>query len=450
MLNIKTDSKKIKEGDTFIAIKGQVYDGHDFIDDAIKNGASKIVVEHGSYSIPTIYTENTKEWLENYLIEHYSKDIEKLTIIGVTGTNGKTTTCFLTYQQLLKLGKNACYIGTIGYYDKYEHYELPNTTPGILDLYDMLLSAIDKGIDTIVMEVSSHALELGRIKGIKLKVAAFTNLTEDHLDYHKTMDNYLNAKLKILDYIKDDGTIILNNDDPYADRFKNKGNYRTLGFSTSDITIDKFTPSLYGTDIHFTENKKNYTVKTKLRAKFNVYNYLTSVMILESLGYSSSDILAIADQIEAPHGRCEFVNYKGAVIIVDYAHTPDAVEKIITSFKDKGRIITVIGCGGDRDPYKRPIMGNIATEKSDYVIFTSDNPRTESQDKIMDDILKGVNKDNYTIENDRIKAIHLGIDMLKENDTLLVLGKGHEDYQIIGRTKHHLDDLEEIKKYINQ
>ena len=446
MIKIKTDSRKVVAGDTFVAIKGLTVDGHDFIEKAIENGAVKIVCEHGSYAVETLVVPNTKEWLQQYLLDNYKEEVNKIKLIGMTGTNGKTTTCFLTYQMLLSLGKKAAYMGTIGFYMPNVKRELNNTTPEILDVYSMITEAIEAGCEYFVMEVSSHSLVQKRIEGLEFTVEAFSNLTEDHLDFHKTMENYLHAKMLILDQLK--GTIIVNSDDAYAKYFETK-NYKTLGYNGKDYQILNYEETPKGTLIKFKADKE-YRVETNLKCKYNVYNYLTALGILNTLGFRIEDIIEITKDIYAPRGRCEQIKVRNSYAVIDYAHTPDAVEKIITSFLEnkKGKIITIVGCGGDRDPLKRPIMGEIASRLSDYVIFTSDNPRTEDPNKILEDILKGVTKDNYEVEIDRPTAIKKGLDMLGDNDILLILGKGHEDYQIIGHTKHHLDDLEEVKKYL--
>ena len=449
MINIKTDSRKVQKGDTFVAIKGNTVDGHDYIEKAIENGASKIVCEHGNYNVETIIVPNSKEYLQNYIVENYKDVINKLDIIGVTGTNGKTTTCFLVYQMLNKLGIKTAYIGTIGFYVDDEVQVLANTTPEITEIYSMLTTAVEKGCKTVVMEVSSHALSFKRIEGLKFTIEAFTNLTEDHLDYHKTMENYLNAKLLILDYLKENGTIIVNNDDEYSKYFEKK-NYKTIGFTKSDYEVKSYESTENGTIINFVYQGKNLSITTNLRGKFNVYNYMTALAIINTYGIDIQKIFDITKDVFPPKGRCEQIKVRDAEAVIDYAHTPDAVEKIINSFLEnkKGKIITIVGCGGDRDPKKRPIMGNVATQKSDYVIFTNDNPRTEDPKIIMDNIISGVHKENYEIIFDRKEAINKGLDLLKKNDTLLILGKGHEDYQIIGHEKHHLDDKEIVLNYL--
>ena len=451
MINIKTDSRKVQKGDTFVAIKGNTVDGHDYIEKAIKNGASKIVCEHGSYNVETIIVPDTKEYLQKYIVDNYKDIINKLDIIGVTGTNGKTTTCFLTYQMLNKLGIKTAYIGTIGFYVDDEVYELPNTTPEITEIYSMLTTALEKGCKTVVMEVSSHALSFKRVEGLNFTVEAFTNLTEDHLDYHKTMENYLNAKLLILDYLKENGTIIVNNDDEYSKYFEKK-NYKTIGFTKSDYEAKSYESTENGTIINFVYQGKDLSITTNLRGKFNVYNYMTALAIINTYGIDIQKIFDITKDVFPPKGRCEQIKVRDAEAVIDYAHTPDAVDKIINSFLEnkKGKIITIVGCGGDRDPKKRPIMGNVATQKSDYVIFTNDNPRTEDPKIIMGNIISGVTKDNYEIIFDRKEAINKGLDLLEKNDTLLILGKGHEDYQIIGHEKHHLDDKEIVLDYLKK
>lgn len=452
MINIKIDSRKITSGDTFVALPGSAVDGHDYVQKAYENGAVKaIVTHHVECPIEQVVVPDTNKWLTDYVSTNYSKEINTMNIIGVTGTNGKTTTAYLTYQILNLLNSKTAYIGTIGFYLPNEPFiELPNTTPNILDLYELLLTAKSKGCQNVMMEVSSHALHQERVKGIEYKVAAFTNLTEDHLDYHKTMDNYFEAKKLILKQLS--GKMIINADDEYANRWlKSYNNTETFGFKGTDYKIISYKDTNKGTLIKFSTPKSEYEVETNLRSKFNVYNYLTALSLINNLGYSITDIIKVTSNVYPPKGRCEIIKVKEGEAVVDYAHTPDAVEKIIAAFTEnkKARIITIVGCGGDRDPKKRPIMGRIAAENSDYVIYTSDNPRTEDPQKIMNDILAGVKTLNYEVELDRRKAIVKALDMMKKDDVVLILGKGHEDYQILGRTKVHLDDAEEVQKYID-
>lgn len=451
MLNIKIDSRKVISGDTFVAIKGNTVDGHDYIEQAINNGAIKIICERGNYSVETIVVEDTTEYLKDYLVDNYAREFDDLKLIGVTGTNGKTTTCFLTYQILNKLGIKTCYIGTIGCYLNNKKIELSNTTPDILELYNLLLEAKKNNCKVVVMEVSSHSISLERIKGLRYDVCAFTNLTQDHLDYHKTMDNYCKSKVKLISYLKEFGKMIVNVDDDYAKYFMCDKSL-SLGEKGTNYKILNYKLTNTYTDISFNHDGKIYNIKTNLIGKFNVYNYLTSLAIVNNLGIDIKDIINVTDDIVAPEGRADIIKVNDSIAVVDYAHTPDAVNKIISAFREvtNGKLITIVGCGGDRDPKKRPIMGNIATDYSDYVIFTNDNPRTEDEKIIMKDILAGVEKDNYIVEYDRREAIKKGLTMINSHDTLLILGKGHEDYQIIGREKVHLSDKEEVYKFINK
>jgi UDP-N-acetylmuramoyl-L-alanyl-D-glutamate--2,6-diaminopimelate ligase len=264
------------------------------------------------------------------------------------------------------------------------------------------------------------------------------------------MEEYLEAKKLILRQLK--GPMIVNSDDMYASEWINAyPKCETLGRHARDYQILNFYDTEKGTFIKFAAKGVEYEVETNLRSTFNVYNYMTALSLINNLGFDIKEIIKVTPDIYPPKGRCEQIKVKNGEAVIDYAHTPDAVEKIIDAFTEnkKGRIITIVGCGGDRDPKKRPIMGRIAAENSDYVIFTNDNPRTEDPDNIMKDILAGVETKNYEVEQDRRKAIEKALDMIEENDTVLILGKGHEDYQIIGHEKTHLDDAEEVQKYID-
>lgn len=454
MFKYETNSRLIKPGQTFVAIKGYTVDGHDYIEDAIKNGATAVIAQKEvKCDVPVTVVENSAEYYQKLLVKEYKDEFKDLKLIGITGTNGKTTSAYLTYQMLLDLGKKAAYIGTIGFMCGDYFKELPNTSPEILTTYKLLEKAKEMECEYVVMEVSNFALDQKRIEGLEFVAGAFTNLTEDHLDYHKTMENYLKAKLLITDYIKNDGVLLVNKDDEaskkFIERFKNT---KTFGYGNADYDIlsDDIYPD--HTDIIFKVNEKGYKVTTNLTSKFNVYNYFTMFSILHELGFEINELIEKTKYLKAPKGRCETYKVKDGFAVVDYAHTPDAVLKTVTAYKElaKGRVITLVGCGGDRDPMKRPIMGEIASNYSDYVIFTNDNPRTEDPENIMKDILKGVKKDNYEVCLDRREAIKKALDMIQKDDIVLLLGKGHEDYQILGHTKVHLDDSEEILKYIEK
>ena len=451
MINIKTNSKEIKTGDTFIAIKNVNRDGHDYINEAIKNGASKIICEHGNYEVETIIVPDTKKYYEEYLYENYYPIIKDMKLIGLTGTNGKTTTCYLIYNMLNDLGIKCAYIGTIGFYYGNVKRELNNTTPDIDTIYKLLLEAHDNNCEYVVMEVSSHALSLNRIYGLQFDAVGFTNLTQDHLDFHKTLDEYMKAKQKLFTLTRNCKIAVINGDDPsYQNFVKEENNNIIISSKKGDVLISDIDFTNLGTDFSFSYQNHLYRTHINMVGRYNIYNYLTALMILTNLGINIDDLLKLNEKLSAPLGRMQMIKYNTNSIFVDYAHTPDAVENVLKTSNEfkKGKIITIIGCGGDRDRTKRPIMGHIAELNSDYVIFTNDNPRTEDEKQIMNDIIEGTTKNNHEIIYNRKEAIEKGIDLLNENDTLLILGKGHEDYQIIGTTKHHFSDQETVCEYI--
>lgn len=437
---LQNDSRKVRIGDTFVAIKGIKEDGHKYIKDAIKNGASKIVLEYGDYS-NSLKVKNTKIYLHNYLKRKYRKLINKLKIIGITGTNGKTTTAYLIYQALNKNNIKCAYIGTIGFYLNGKIKKNINTTPDILELYYMLIECINNDIKYVVMEVSSQGLAYNRVDGIKFDYAVFTNLTEDHLDYHKTMDNYLKAKQKLFKKLKKDGVSIINSDDSYYKSFITKNNI-TYG-KNGDYKISNIDYNINKTI--FKLNEEIY--QTSLIGDYNVYNISIVIIILKLLNIKERKIKNTIKKLKGAPGRMDMIKYKSNIIIIDYAHTPDAVLKVLTSINSKGRKITILGCGGNRDKAKRSIMGNIASNNSDYVIYTSDNPRYENEIDIIKDMIQKLDTFNFEIEVNREKAIVKGIQMLKKDDILLVLGKGHETYQEIKGVKYPFNDYDMVLKY---
>lgn len=452
MIDIKSDSRKVKPGDTFIAIKNVVTDGHDFIESAIKNGATKIICEHGNYSVETQIVPDTRKYLNEYLYNNYYDKIKDLHMIGVTGTNGKTTICYLVYNMLNKLGLPCAYIGTIGFYYKDVHRELNNTTPDTDLLYEMLLEAKENGCKYVVMETSSHALDKNRIYGLMYDEVAFTNLTQDHLDYHKTLENYSKAKQILFKRTRNDKFAIINGDDKHYKDFVFDTNQNIIiSKDKGDIKINNIELSHLNTRIDFDYEGKNYNITINMVGSYNVYNFLTAAILVNKAGVDFEKVLSLTNDLHAPSGRMEMMVYKSNSIFVDYAHTPDAVLNVLNAVKEfkKGKVITIVGCGGDRDRTKRPIMGDIAVNNSDFVIFTDDNPRTEDHNQIMNDIVKDLNCDNYEVIMDRDKAIYKGMSMLESNDILMILGKGHENYQIIGTKKIHFSDKEEVEKYIN-
>ena len=424
---LKCDSRLVNEGDTFIALKGEKYDGHKFVEEAIRKGAKEVIVEYGEYSVPTKYVESTKEYLKEYLKENFPN----IKVIGVTGTNGKTTTCYLIWQMFKLLGVKCAYIGTLGFYLNQKVKDLINTTPGSIELFDLINEAASKNYRYVVMEVSSQALSQERVDFINFDYAIFTNLTQDHLDYHKTMENYALAKQKLFHLLKSSGVSIINEDDRYCDIFKVK-NYVTYGYKDCDYVIDGITKFKLNDDIY----------NTRLVGRYNTYNMVAAICLFYQIGYNNKELKKVVSKCECPDGRMDLIVRKKRSAIVDYAHTPDAVLNVLSCIKTLkyNRIITVIGCGGNRDKSKRPLMGDIATKNSDYVIFTSDNPRDENPEDILKDITDKLDNNNYEIESNREIAIKKAIQLLEKNDILILLGKGHEKYQIIKDKKIFFDD----------
>jgi len=428
---LKCDSRIIEVGDTFIALKGELDDGHNYIEDAIRRGATKIIAEYGEYSVDTEIVLSTKKYLEEYL----SNNLPNIKIIGVTGTNGKTTTCYLIWQLFKQLKIKCAYIGTLGFYLDKKVKDLNNTTPGCLELFELINEAYNLDYKYIVMEVSSQALSQGRVNFIDFDYAIFTNLTQDHLDYHKTMENYVEAKQKLFYLLKEKGIGIINIDDVCSSYFQ-INNYLTYGYSECDYQIS-------GSDIFFINDEK---YEMKLVGKYNIYNMTAAICLFYQLGYNRDDLFKFVSNCHSPEGRMELITKNNKNVVVDYAHTPDAVLNILECIRNLNynRIITVIGCGGNRDKTKRPIMGDIATSNSNYVIFTSDNPRDEEPDEILYDITHNLDINNYQIESNRENAIKKGIQLLEKNDILIVLGKGHEKYQIIKGQKIFFDDKQVV------
>ena len=438
MINIKTDSRKVKKGDIFVALRGIVGDGHKFIDKAIENGASMIVAEEGNYPVKYQIVDDTRNYLNNYLKENYNKYLNDMEIVGITGTNGKTTTAYLVYDALSKLGEKCCYIGTIGFYFEGKVCDLPNTTPEVTEIYDMLIYAYENGCKYAILEASSEGLMHGRLENIPFSYAVFTNLTQDHLNVHKTMENYAKCKVQLFKQLKSSGKAIINYDDENKDLFLlGENNNITYGFTGGDYKITSYKMNILGSIFSILNNNIIYNIKMPLIGKYNIYNALVAIILLKEFKISDNNILNALKNISAPPGRMEMLEYKNSRIIIDYAHTPDAVEKIISNVKEvcDGNIYTVFGCTGDRDRTKRPIMTKIVTDLSNKAIITCDDIHNEDPNQIVDDMLNDLKNTNYEVELDRKKAILKGINLLKENDALLILGKGHEEVMIVKDNK---------------
>ena len=443
---LKVNSKNIEKGDTFIAIKSKVRDGHDYIEDAIDRGAVCIIAERGEYSVKTILVKDTKKYLADYLKELHKEKLEKIKLIGITGTNGKTTSCYFIYQLLNSLGVKTAYIGTIGFYLNDKCIPLKNTTPDLYDLYEMMIEAADSQVEVIVMEVSSQALDMRRVEGIRFNIAAFTNLTEDHLDYHNTMLEYKESKQKLFNNIKEYAIINMDSKDG-KDFINEKNNNILFGVKDCDYKIGSIKLFNNQTTFKVFHDSTVREVTLPVPGIYNIHNYMNAYIICEKMGFDMDRVIENTLKLKPPKGRYELIKNK---VIVDYAHTPDAVKNIIKSVLQyaKGRVITLIGCGGDRDKKKRSFIGKIATKYSDYVYFTNDNPRTEDPEEIIKDMIKDVEKENYEVILEREDAIKKAISELKDDDILLVLGKGHETYQIIGKEKFPFNDTEIVKKHL--
>lgn len=452
MINIQSDSRKIKPGDTFVALRGISSDGHSYIPKAIENGATKIIAEEGNYSVETVIVKDTRAYLDQYLEEHYNGFLKEMNLIAVTGTNGKTTTAKLIHDSLNMLGSKTAYIGTIGFYMGEKICNLPNTTVDICDLYDLLMQAYDAGCNNVTLEISSHSAAMGRIETLKFDYAIFTNLTQDHLDFHKTMGNYALAKQKVFKKLNPNGVAIINDDDKYKEYFLLEENKNvTYGFQSGDFKVEDYTMTSEETMFSYQYQGQIYHASSKLLGNYNIYNNLAVIACLTAMGLKQSKILEIIPQLKAPVGRMEIIKYKNNNIIIDYAHTPDAIEKIMTTIQEitKGNTYVVFGCTGDRDRLKRPIMTEYVANHSKYFIITNDDPHYEDPAQIVDDMTNMLEKDNYEVCLDREEAIIKGIHLLKENDALFILGKGHEEFMIVRDKKIPFNDRKVVEEYIS-
>ena len=439
MINIKSDSRRIKKGDIFVALDGINSNGSCYIQNAIASGASKIVCKQGSFDVETINVTDPKKYLTNYLIDNYGKYLDEMKIIGITGTNGKTTVAYLIYQMLNSLGLKCAYIGTIGFYLDKKVYSLPNTSPDTCMLYEMIMEAYDNGFRHIVIEVSSQGLAYNRFDGINFDYAIFTNLTLDHLDFHKTMENYALAKKKLFQKLKESGIGLVNADDKYKKYFTCK-NLVTYGLDSGDYRVIDYKLSMNDTMIDIEYKANRYKYLYPLIGKYNIYNMVATIALLNQMGIDFSKINT--RNIKSPDGRMDILKYKGNTIIIDYAHTPDAMDNIYKTIKPlvKGKIITVFECTGSREKAKRPIMMQLALENSSYVYVTSDDLHEESFNDIVSDMTKNVVSDKYEVIKNRGKAIMEAIKKLSIADTLLILGKGHEQFIIVGNKKIPFND----------
>ena len=452
--DLEFDSRKIKQGDVFIALEGSIVDGHTFISKAIENGAKTILVEKDVDKVEGInyfLVDGLREKMGIIASNFYGYPQNQLKIVGVTGTNGKTTTTYILESILGE--KNVARIGTVEYKIGDEIIPAPNTTPSSLEIIKICKKALEKNIKYLIMEVSSHGLDIGRVNMLRFEAGIFTNLTLDHLDYHKTMENYYLAKRKLFDLVKDKKNSIINIDDEYGKKYLEYTNGISYGIGQGDIQGEIKQITREGQEVTIKIFEKEYKINLRLLGRYNLSNLLGAIGAVKTLGLSDEEIISKIPLIHGAPGRFEPVKIdRDFTVIVDYAHTGDALENILKSINEfkTNRVITVFGCGGDRDKTKRPIMGGIAEKYSDIVIVTSDNPRTEDPEEIIKDIAVGLTKENHTVEIHREKAIEKAISLAEKNDIILIAGKGHENYQVIGREKIHFDDKEEVIKAIKK
>ncbi len=450
------DSRKVTPGSLFAAISGFASDGNRFIPMAMEKGAAVVVTaKKPEQDIPYVLVENDRLALALLGCNFYGNPAKTMTMIGVTGTNGKTSTTLLLKQVLEScLGAKVGLIGTMANMIGQEVIPTERTTPESLELQALFARMRDAGCTHVVMEVSSHAVTLDRIGGVHFDVAAFTNLTEDHLDFHKTMDAYCDAKAEL--FRRCDRAVI-NADDSYAPRFLQAAACPVLTTGvTGKADLKAEHVELMAQGIRFTAAAQGEQVQISvpIPGRFTVYNTLTVLGIARQLGIRLADAAQVLKTVQGVKGRIEVVPTPGKeyTVLIDYAHTPDGLENVLTSVRDfcKGRLIAVFGCGGDRDPIKRPIMGRIGVQLSDLAVITSDNPRTEEPMAIIRDILEGVKEEYgpYTVVEDRKTAIRYAMDIAKKDDIIVLAGKGHETYQDIGGHKLHLDEREEVAAHL--
>lgn len=455
---ISYNSQTTKKDNIFVCITGEHTDGHNFYQKAVEVGASAFMVEKPlDTHLPQIVVKSTKRQIADIASKFYNYPSKNLNLIGVTGTNGKTTVTHLL-QKILEYDNQQCaLIGTLGYKlnssDNYK--EAKHTTPQAPELQNLLSRINAQDIKNVVMEVSSHSLEQNRVGGCTYKGAVFTNLTQDHLDYHKTMDNYFEAKALLFKNLKEGSFAVINNDDEYSQRLKNiiPKNVKIITYGTkneSDVMAKNIEFLSEGSEFDYYVNGKfQKRVKLAMSGMFSIYNVLAAVSTGIAMGVDANSIKALENE-KGVAGRFETV-VKKPLVIVDYAHTPDGLENVLKAGREitpkDGKLICVFGCGGDRDATKRPKMAHIAEQLSDIAVVTSDNPRSEDPNMIIEDVLKGFeNRENAVVEPDRGKAIEMLKTIAKENDVVIVAGKGHEDYQILKDKTIHFDDREEVKK----
>ena len=465
---LQYDSRKIQRGDCFVAMLGTGTDSHRFAEAAIANGAKVVVLEHDAAlsdyyflhaGVVKIVVPDSRKALALMSANYYHHPSRKLTMLGVTGTNGKTTTTHLIRAILEAAGQRVGLLGTIEYRIGDEVIAASHTTPESLELNELLSRMVAAGCQSVSMEVSSHALHQSRVYGLAFNAAVFTNLTQDHLDYHGSMEEYFKAKKMLFDNLESDAVAITNADDSRGMEITASSRARKFSYGTAeqaDVRASDIRLSIEGTSCTVTFKNQPAPISFPLVGRFNVYNMLAAYSTGLALGIPQDTVAKGLSDLKSVRGRFERIaSPNGWTAIIDYAHTPDALEKCLRTIHDvlprqgRGRIITVFGAGGDRDKTKRPIMGKVAGTLSDITIVTSDNPRTEDPQKIIDDVVAGIPREaQATCEVDRRVALHAALRQARAGDVVLVAGKGHEDYQVIGKEKIHFSDREIVEEFI--
>lgn len=466
--HIQYDSRKVQHSDCFIALKGASSDGHSFIQTSINQGAKVIVLQDETVlpdalcmhvGVVKVVVPDTRKALSQISANYYGHPAKKLKFVGVTGTNGKTTTSHLMKSILEASGEKVGLVGTIEYKIGDRVIPATHTTPESLELNQLFAEMVQEKCTAVSMEVSSHSLDQSRVHGLNFDAAIFTNLTQDHLDYHNTMEKYFEAKKSLFTSLKADNYAIINHDDRWGCKLLESitGKKYSYGItSTSDMQVTDMKLGIDGTTFQVRNGIGEFLLTTPLIGRFNVYNSLAAYSAGVSLGIPRDQVIKGIGNLKNVRGRFERISSPtGWTAIVDYAHTPDALENCLKTIheilpaKSRGRIITVFGAGGDRDKTKRPMMGQIAGDYSDIVIVTSDNPRTEDPEKIIDEIMHGIiRRASVLREVNRQTAIERAIHGAQRGDVILIAGKGHEDYQIIGTQKKHFSDREIVESMI--
>ena len=457
---ITSNSRDVRKGFVFVAIKGNCQDGSNFIKEALANGASVVVMQKGKCKIripdriKLLRVADCRRFLAQACAEFYGFPSNKLGVCGITGTNGKTTISYLIEAIAKQAGHNCGVIGTINYRFQDKIIEAKNTTPAPCQLQGLFAKMLALKVKYCAVEVSSHALDQERVLGVNFRSAIFTNLTQDHLDYHKNFENYFQAKAKLFRVLSASAVAIINNDDKYGRRIKqiSQAKIMTYGIENKSTVMAKdINLGAQATEFTLLGPKINNKIRTNLIGRHNIYNILAAICWGITQGLNFRDIKSAIEKFKNVPGRLEKISCKkGYTVFVDYAHTPDALFNVLNTLRPivKGKIIVIFGCGGQRDRLKRPKMGRVATSLADYAIINSDNPRSESPLRIIKDIEKGISKskNNYCLIPQRSAAICKGISMLRKDDCLLVAGKGHENYQVLKNKILHFNDREEIKK----